>query len=1024
MFYFFFGTLAGLFIGFIVCYFMGALLDSMDSFLAWLSASLKQTTESYCDLETADSKTVLVSHDGSLISVLKVRGVMGLIGAPEFSDLNDGLTLSLQTAMSQPGHAVQVFFGQDQSTVKEIIEDVYKAAQQTAEQLNLELKDLFDERTDFQSRYCAEEQVYFVLWTRPFSLSNEQLKHAGKEKMKFIRQQKVPAFKVSQNIFAAYPELRDSHGAFVRALLNDMSALNIQTELMNVHDAVWAIRKNADPEFTARDWQATLPGDKCTVQEINYLAGDISDLLWPSLAKQVLPRDAENTSMRTCRMGDRIYSSVFIDLFPKDVRSFIALFQRTLAASIPWRISFFIESEGLTSFKLKGMLAAILSFTSTQNRLISDSVNLLKYIDVSTDDTVVRLRVTATTWAPDGQDALLRRRSSELAKAIQGWGGCDVSEYCGDAFEGVVSSMMGISANNAARPTLAPLSEVVYMLPTTRPASPWDQGAILFRSPDGKPWPFQPGSREQTTWIDLIYARPGSGKSVLSNALNLALCLSGGITRLPRIAIVDVGPSSSGLISLLREALPAQARHQVAHHRLRMTPEYSINPFDTQLGCRLPTPAERSFLVNFLTLLATPLGAERAYDGIADLAGMVVDELYKNLMDANAAHTYAPGIEPLVDGILEEIGFVQDAKTTWWEVTDSLFAAGFVREAMIAQRYCMPLLADAASICRSASIEDLYGRITVPTGESLIAAFGRMISAAVREYPILSRVTSFDLGESRVVALDLDEVAKSGGDAADKQSAVMYMLARYILARHYYLTEDNLGDMPDQYRDYHNTRINEIREDPKRIVYDEFHRTAKAKAVRDQVILDMREGRKWKVQICLLSQSVDDFDEVMIEFATAIYIMDAGPSQAVEKTARIFGLSDTGKLALRTRVHGPREGGGTFLAQFSTKTGVNTQLLTLTLGPIELWAFSTTAEDANLRNQLYRQVGPAEARRVLAILFPTGTATKLIEERLMTLRETEGLLAEDASVSVVDALAQEIAQAYGENPNVRSLPTA
>ena len=67
--------------------------------------------------------------------------------------------------------------------------------------------------------------------------------------------------------------------------------------------------------------------------------------------------------------------------------------------------------------------------------------------------------------------------------------------------------------------------------------------------------------------------------------------------------------------------------------------------------------------------------------------------------------------------------------------------------------------------------------------------------------PLLSQVTKFDLGEARVVSLDLDEVAKSGGDAADRQTAVMYMLARYILARHYYLTEDNLADIPDAYRE-------------------------------------------------------------------------------------------------------------------------------------------------------------------------------------------------------------------------------
>ena len=207
------------------------------------------------------------------------------------------------------------------------------------------------------------------------------------------------------------------------------------------------------------------------------------------------------------------------------------------------------------------------------------------------------------------------------------------------------------------------------------------------------------------------------------------------------------------------------------------------------------------------------------------------------------------------------------------------------------------------------------------------------------------------------------------------------------LARHYYLTEDALGDIPDAYREYHRKRIAEIREDSKRIVYDEFHRTSKARAVRDQVILDMREGRKWNVQIALISQSLDDFDPVMVEFGTSIFIMDAGPEQAIKRSTEIFGLSETARIALKTRVHGPREGGATFLAQFSTKNGMNTQLLTNTLGPIELWAFSTTAEDARLRNKLYQKLGPKEARRVLANLFPSGSVKKIIEARLAVLKE-------------------------------------
>jgi intracellular multiplication protein IcmB len=1002
--------------------FVDPILDSIDSILAWFSTELKQTTESYCDLETADDATTLVARDGSLISIIKIAGVTKLIGSEEFEQIHAGLTQSLQATLKRPGYALQVYFSYDKAAVKPELEEILAPARATAARLKLKLDDLFKERVDYISRYCAHEELYMVLWTRPRSLTGEQQDRAMKDKGKLLRENNIPAFRNGQNLLAAVPDLRESHASFVRALVTDLSALSITSALMPVHDAVHAIRVSADPEFTDNEWKPVLPGDNVPIREVRPGANELSGLMYPPLARQVFPRDAVSMDLRTIRVGDRIYTPMSIDLFPQDLKPFISLFSRTLATQVPWRISFLIESGGLSALSFKSMMAAILSWTAAHNALVNDSVNLLREIETNTDEAVVKLQVSLATWAPEGNLRLLRTRAAELAKAVEGWGTCEVSEISGDVFAGVVSSILGYSANSVGVPSVAPLSDIVYMLPFTRPASSWLYGALLLRSPDGKPWPYQPGSSQQTTWIDLVYARPGSGKSVLSNAINLALCLSGGIMRLPRIAVVDIGPSSSGLISLLREGLAPEDRHLVAYHRLRMTPEYSINPFDTQLGCRYPTAQERGFLVNFITLLATPLGSERSYDGISDMAGLIVDELYKILADDGKPHPYTSGIEPIVDDILGEIGFQMDERTTWWEVTDALFLAGFTHQALLAQRFCMPLLADAAAICRSQVIEDLYGQVKAPTGESLIQAFGRMISSAVREYPILSNVSQFDIGDARVVSLDLDEVAKSGGDAADRQTAVMYMLARYTLGRHYYLTEDVLNDMPETYREYHRKRITEIREDAKRIVYDEFHRTSKARAVRDQVVLDMREGRKWNVQIALISQSLEDFDSVMVEFATSVFIMDAGPEQSIKRSTEIFGLSETARVALKTRVHGPRAGGATFLAQFSTKNGMNTQLLTSTLGPIELWSFSTTAEDARIRNKLYIKIGPSEARRVLANLFPSGSVKALVEARLATLKEQQGMIEETNNLSIADQLLEEILDAYSRNTDVKSLP--
>ncbi|HVE45060.1 MAG TPA: type IV secretion protein IcmB [Gammaproteobacteria bacterium] len=1000
--------------------FIDPLLDSIDSVLAWFSTELKQTVESYCDIETAIEDAV-VARDGSLVSVIRVFGVTQLIGQEEFNTIHAGVTQSLQATLKRPGHVVQVYFSYDRETVKPEIADILAPASATAKRLNLDLEDLFAERINYISKYCAHEELYFVLWTRPYSLNAEQLKRTSKEKLAFIREHNIPAFKNGQNLIAAIPDLHESHTSFVRSLITDLNRLNIYSALLPVHDAVAAMRASADPEFTTTEWRPVLPGDKIPVRETKSSVNGLSGLMYPPLSRQIFPRDAVTLDLRTIRIGDKIYTPVFIDLFPQELKSFISLFSRTLPTHVPWRMSFLIESGGLGILSFKSMMAAILSFSAAQNGLIHDAVKLLRDTETNTDDAIVKLQVSFATWAPEGSVRVLRTRTAELAKAIEGWGSCEVSELSGDVFAGVASSLLGFSANSIATPSVAPLSDVVYMLPFSRPASTWEHGAMLLRSPDGKPWPYQPGSSKQTTWIDLVYARPGSGKSVLSNAVNLALCLSGGITRLPRISVIDIGPSSSGLISLLKEALPQDQKHYVAYHRLQMTPEYSINPFDTQLGCRTPSPQERSFLVNFVTLLATPLGAERPYDGVADMAGLIVDEMYKYLSDEGSAHLYTPGLEVIVDDVLAEIGFVFDDRTTWWEVTDALFLAGLHHQAMLAQRYAMPLLADAAAICRTQVIEDLYGQVRAPTGEPLIQAFGRMISSAVREYPILSNITQFDIGDARIVSLDLDEVAKSGGDAADRQTAVMYMLGRYTLARHYYFTEEAMTNIPEAYREYHRSRISQIREDAKRIVYDEFHRTSKARAVRDQVVLDMREGRKWNVQIALISQSLDDFDSVMVEFGTSIFIMDAGPEQAIKRSTEIFGLSDTARIALKTRVHGPREGGATFLAQFSTKAGMNTQLLTNTLGPIELWAFSTTAEDARLRNKLYVRLGPKEARRVLANLFPSGSVKSLIETRLATLKEQAGMIEEGSGLSMADQLLEEILEAYAKNPDVKSL---
>lgn len=998
-----------------------SVLDGIDTIIAWLQQEIKRTTSSYCDIQTADSKYALASHDGSLISMIDVAGVTTLVGQAEYEFIHDKFHQAIQSVMSRPGHSIQFFFSYDKDNIFSILSDHMLGSIETTKELQLDLDDLFEERLDNLSNYCSGEQCYIVVWTKPNSLSKEELKKATDNKNKLRVETKFPPVRYTQNIMAAFDELRDSHDSFVRSIISDLNSAGVQSKIVNVHDAIYKIRNCIDHDFTDKDWRPILPGDKYNPKITKHFGGDISDILWPALSRQLFPRDGENLDSRRCKIGNRIFASVFIDLFPKDVKSFSALFNRTIQTDIPWRISFLLDSSGLDTLKFKRMLSSILSFSSAQNRLINDSVELLDYIHYNEDDSVIKLRVAATTWVTEENEALLTTQLSQISQAIQGWGSCDVSEVCGDPFEGAISSLPAVSSNNVATATVASLSDVIYMLPIFRPSSAWSSGSLMFRSPDGKLLPYQPGSSLQTTWIDLIYARPGSGKSVLSNAINLALVLSPGLKRLPRISIIDVGPSSSGLISLLEEALPYNQKHLVAYHRLKMQPEYSINVFDTQLGLRFPLAQERSFLVNFVSLLATPLGSTTTYDGTSAMIGMVIDEAYKSLSDGNNPNGYQKGVEEFIDGVLAEIDFHADQHTTWWEVTDALFSSGFTHEAVLAQRHAVPMLSDLANICRMPAIEDLYGKVNTPTGENLIEFFNRMLSSAIREYPILNGVTKFDIGDSKIISLDLDEVAKGGGVAGDHQTSIMYMLARYVIARNFYINAEVVQLSPNIYSEYHEKRVSEIREDSKRLIYDEFHRTSSATSVRDQVILDMREGRKWNVQVGLISQSLDDFDKVMVEFGTSVFIMDAGPEQAIAKTSEVFGLSETAKTALRRNVRGPREGGATMLAIFATKDSMHTQLLTLTLGPVELWAFSTTSADAIIRDNLYVKLGPKEARRVLARIFPSGSASSYVAKLVEKTKLESGMIEEEVQEGIVDSIIEKILVEYAANPDFKKL---
>lgn len=803
----------------------------LDTFVNGIDRGIRALTEflgtpvgSFCRLETVD-RNAIVADDGSLITVMRLEGSLKHVGVEEYNNIVVGLTEKLQSSLSKPGHLIQVVFEYDPEGSASRITELLEPSDLTARNLGMHISPLLSNWGNALKKYCALETCWLVLWTRPTVLSDSLRKTALNERNAAMA--KTPNIPGCQQISRAITALHDAHGGFVTGIQDAFRQVDLLAYELSPHEALRDIRICIDPEFTGRDWKALIPGDPLPVRLPDPdmpSADSLHNVVYPDFKAQLWPREGQLLSRSSIRVGDRIFGPLVVSLMPQTPKPFQDFF-RVLSRReerLPYRVSFLLEEGGL-NLGLKPILSTILAFTSSDNKRFNAAVEKLRKLDLE-GVCCIKFSACFCTWAVIGDDQteekallLLRRRMAELAKAIQGWGTSDVSEAIGDPLLGLTATLPAMMPRSPAPITAAPLQDALGMMPM-RSASPWKEGSLLLRSQDGKIIPFAPNSSEQAAWIDLGVAPMGGGKSVFLNALNFAFVTQAGLTRLPWVSIVDVGPSSSGLITLLKAALPPEKKHLAAYHRLRMTEDFAINPFDTPLGNRKPLPSHKAFLVNLLSLLATPLDAVAPADGVPGLVQRAIDLAYEDLSDKNHPRIYQPNVLPELHKLIEHENIALDASTTWWEIVDALFELGYVHQAIQAQRYAVPLLSDISTqINQNKGIQNTYD-------DELRQNVWRSIIDAIEAYVILKEPTAFDLGDAQIVSLDLDEVAPRGGPTADRQSAVMYMIARHILGGRFFLMPDDVKLMPQRYQAYHAERIDAIREDPKRLCYEEDYR--------------------------------------------------------------------------------------------------------------------------------------------------------------------------------------------------------
>jgi intracellular multiplication protein IcmB len=987
---------------------------------AGLSLALKQPLTAFCELETAHGDA-LVTRRGDYLSWIRVDGMQRMAERKDFAAIIEAMRLDLSGALEAQGHAIVGWYISDPDAARVEIERLnLDSCRAVAREVGLDLHDIIEERARLWPRLMRWEAAYFITWTRTNVLTKEEKKQLKAEYAANARE--AGTIGETQRFYLLSEVMSARHAAFTARALAALRAHEVAAAVMEPHEALRVARGAMYRELSGSEWRPALPGDtvmaRCPEYDVAKPKADC--LLWPRLADQLFYCDAVTRGGQRVEFGDNAYGSIDMYLGPEDPRPFVELAAGLGLDRVPWRAAIVIEGCGQAAMQIKDLGASFLAMFPG-NADLRRAFRFLREAREEHNHIAVSLRASFATWSPVEEPAKLRRRMSTLAQRIEGWGNAKATAVVGDPLEGVMSTAPGLALASTANPALALLGDALLMLPWSRTASPWENGSVLFRRPDGGIWPYDPaGGRKRPLVVDIFVAPPGAGKSVLANTINIGLCLSSAAlgtqgAKLPLIGKADIGKSAEGFVRLIQEALGPRRRHEAIFTSLQFAPGYEFNIFDLQVGCEYPLPLERAFLQNFLALATLPPDQSTPFEGMAQLISLVIDEAYRLCTEAGgSAKHYRVGAEPEVDQVIARHGIrLHDELPYWRDVVDGLCAKGEYRLAERAQRHAVPILEDLIGAVRTDQVRDMFDSLKLAeTSERASQIFERYIADLIRRFPTLNAPTQLDFGPARIIVLDLQYVAPTGSAAANRQTEMMYLLARHILARNFFLHPEYLVFVPEPVREYHRRRFTDVYETTKRVDYDEWHRTQGSALVRAQAELDVREGRKHNVQLGFASQRLSDIGDGIIAQSTGRFVLGADDQRERDIIIERFGLTEASARILRHRLTGPGRDGAPFLALFRAGEAHYEQFLVNSLGPVELWALSTTPGDTSLRNRLYERVGFSEGLRRVSKVFPNGSAMDEIERRTKA-RLRSGDAIDRVEAGVVDELAQELIEGHG-----------
>lgn len=948
----------------------------MSGLKQFFAKTLSLTAYDLCDLQAVENDHTFVTADGYYCSAISLDGAKTHLGESEHPKAVQKLNDRLNASFKSPGHQIQIVFIQDPEEG-----GAYVAKKQVdelrfvANRLSLNIEPILKERESiWRQKRVPFEACYVVVKTSLAAFSKADQDRAIKER------ELTPFVVMGQDPRRGYKRLLAKHSSFVKNLAAAFADVCV-AEPMTVHQLARAINTfitgRYDDRFQLRQTQSkkAVP-PRLQVSKEN--PSDPTPLSQPPIAFQFWterPKELDDEeSLVKCH--NRYIAPIQIETWSDRPQPFTELVSR-IERRMPFAASFTFQTgkdQVRTFLNSSHRMAMLAKMFNKANGEQASAATILRDYLVGNEANALKGHLTLSTWAKS-KDLCLTRKE-ELSSAVSSWCGLRPVEFLDDPVRLWIEGIPGMARKPVSIPSAIRLKDALAYLPIDRPASFFKSGAMPLFSTDYKPMPFMMGAPFQTTWNNNWFAPPGSGKSVGLFGSTLALLLSEENKQLPKQVFLDVGHAGVGLVKLFKSILGPERAHRAHYFTMRNDGKTFINPFDTMTCNRYPTDQEKQDLISLLGIIfATEDGADSKY------LELIIPDLINKMYELRSDRSGGKGDPSLykrhqdaeIDARLDEGDIKLDEQPLWWEIADALLYAGEYRLANRATRQAVPLLRDINTII--AKDDDLKRKFAdVTIGSVPLLEYIRIFTeSTISNVVLLNAPTNIDLTETDLLVVNLADVVSTDDATGRKQSATMFMLAMVAGAREFFQTPEVVkspvfSDDP-AVKSYHLERLKANFNTKRHLILDEYHQFNSIPSLDNRIISARRKGRKNNLIISLATQYDYHVTEEQREIATNTFFMSANDRPEMNSRQERYKFSDDIKEFALKEQRGP----GTMLHFAKKKENSTWQVCRDVKGPMELWAFSSTNSDLDLRDALEDKVGFWEACRILGENFPGGS---------------------------------------------------